>query len=115
MLRSNARGKGSNFLSMIVNDFMDAEDYEDEVRSSEEMRAKFEAYNQETGDKSKTRALSMDVKGLYPAMTRAESKKSVIDMVCNSDVSVENVDYDEAVKLLFMIIKLPFMIQIMPE
>ena len=55
--------------------------------------AKFEAYNQETGDKSKTRALSMDVKGLYPAMTRAESKKSIIDMVCNSDVSVENVDY----------------------
>ena len=48
-------------------------------------------------------------------MTRAESKKSIIEMVCNSNVSVENVDYDEAVKLLFMIIKLPFMIQMMPE
>ena len=36
----------SHFLSMIVNDFMDAENYEGEVRSSEEMRALFEAYNE---------------------------------------------------------------------
>ena len=91
----------SHFLSMIINDFMDAENHDGEVRSSEEMRAKFEAFNSlENIDKRFVRILSMDVKALYPSMSRSESRKAIIEMIVNSGVSVENVDFEEATKFI---------------
>ena len=90
----------SHFLSMIINDFMDAENHAGEVRSSEEMRALFDAANRQTGCKKKTRVVSQDVKGLYPAMSRKQSMLSVIEMIENSGVVVKNVNVEEAVRFI---------------
>jgi hypothetical protein len=59
----------SNFLSRIVNDFVDCEDSKPECRSSEEMRSAFEQFNMLNKDvRMKCKVISMDVKALYPSM-----------------------------------------------
>ena len=91
----------SNFLSRIVNDYADATEIATECRSSEEMRAAFEEYND--GDpnmrKSST-VISMDVKALYPSMDWKEIITSVKEMIKNSKDEVKNVDYEEVGKYL---------------
>ena len=91
----------SNFLSRIVNDFADAAEIETECRSSEEMRAAFESYNDgDQEEKKKCKVMSMDVKALYPSMEWNEIITAVKDMVEKSTENVRNVDYDEVGKYL---------------
>ena len=59
----------SNFLSRIVNDYADSGNMDTECRSSEEMRAAFEVYNdKDREERSGSAIISMDVKALYPSM-----------------------------------------------
>ena len=93
--------KLGNFLSRVVNDFADAAGITTECRSSEEMRAAFEKYND--GDprvKENCAVISMDVKALYPSMEWREILTSVKELVMNSKEEVEDVDYVEVGKYL---------------
>ena len=90
-----------NFLSRIVNDFADAASIDTECRSSEEMRAAFEQYNNNNPEvRKKCAVLSMDVKALYPSMDWEEIIVSVREMIENSKEDIENVDYNEIGKYL---------------
>ena len=91
----------SHFLSKIINDYADYDQIETECRSSEEMRAAFEQYNNlDIETKKKCNIISMDVKALYPSMEWDEIVKSVKMMIEHSDLEIENVDYDEVGKYL---------------
>ena len=60
----------SHFLSRLVNDYADCKNSKTECKSSEEMRAAFEAFNQHEKEmRLKCRIISMDVKALYPCMS----------------------------------------------
>ena len=90
-----------NFLSRVVNDFADTTGITTECRSSEEMRAAFERYND--GDpqvKKNCAVISMDVKALYPSMEWKEILTSVKELIVNSKEEVEGVDYIEVGKYL---------------
>ena len=90
-----------NFLSRIVNDFADAAEMTTECRSSEEMRAEFERYNDtEPSARRDCAVISMDVKALYPSMEWKEIVTSVKELIESSDKEVENVDYWEIGKYL---------------
>ena len=94
--------KLSCFLSRVVNDFADSMGIATECRSSEEMRAAFEKYNNETGEdkKKKSAVLSMDVKALYPSMEWKEIGVAVREMVENCDEEVQDVDCKEVGKYI---------------
>ena len=89
------------FLSQIINNYMDCSDCKTECRSSEEMRAAFEAFNKldnETRGKCKT--ISMDVKALYPSMSWEEIVIAVKEMILSSTMDISNVDWAEVGKYL---------------
>ena len=86
----------SHFLSRIINDYADEADIKTECRSSEEMKAAFEEYNQTNPDiKNQCKVISMDVKALYPSMEWEEIVTSVKEMIEESQKDVEDVDWHE--------------------
>ena len=90
-----------NFISRIVNDFADRAGIKTECRSSEEMRAAFEEYNDGSPSIRKECAvISMDVKALYPSMEWEEIITSVKELIEQSEDEVKNVDYTEVGKYL---------------
>ena len=97
----------SHFLSRIVNDYADSADIDTECRSSEEMRASFEAFNEETSEEVKleSKILSMDVKALYPSMEWEEIITAMKNMIQESDREIEDVDWHEVGKYLCVTIK----------
>ena len=67
------------------------------------MRAGFEACNRNTSDDDKKNAivLSMDVKSLYPSITKAVAKKAIEELLLNTDLNILNIlniNWWEAVK-----------------
>ena len=93
--------KLSGFLSRIVNDFADTSDITTECRSSEEMRATFEKYNEaDPAVKKKCAVVSMDVKALFPSMDWNEIIVSVREMIEESAEEIKHVDYVEVGKYL---------------
>ena len=94
--------KLGNFLSRIVNEYADAANIRTECKSSEEMRASFEKYNdeEEPAVKKQCRVISMDVKALYPSMEWGEIIKSVEELIENSQEEIKNVDYEEVGKYI---------------
>ena len=91
----------SGFLSKIVNDHADAMGIETECKSSEEMRAAFEEYNDGNMEiKSKCAVISMDVKALYPSMEWNEILTAVRELIESSTEEIQGVDYDEIGKYL---------------
>ena len=91
----------SNFVSRIINDFADEAEMETECRSSEEMRAAFERYNDEDPEKKKKcTVMSMDVKALYPSMEWDEIITAVRELIENSEEEIKNADYEEIGKYL---------------
>ena len=94
----------SHFLSKIINDFCDAVDDHHEARSSEEMRASWQRYNLETPADVKKRChvLSMDVVALYPSMSVEQCKLAVMDLILNSELELDNFDWWEASKYIFV-------------
>ena len=92
----------SCFLSRVVNDYADAMNIETECRSSEEMRAAFERYNDEEGEeiKRECQILSMDVKALYPSMDWKEIGIAVKEMVESCEKDIQDVDWKEVGKYL---------------
>ena len=89
----------------IINDYSDAVKNHHEVRSSEEMRAAFDAYNKNTDptSKKKSRILSMDAVGLYPSMTKKNSIIAVKEMIHESDLKLQNFNWWEAAKYIYVI------------
>ena len=86
----------SNFLSRIVNDYAEAVGIKTECKSSEEMRAAFEQYNNGDPDvKSKCEVLSMDVKALYPSMEWEEVLTAVEELIEASPEEIKGADYEE--------------------
>ena len=72
-----------------------------EWRSSEEMRAAFEAINKLDEDKRKRcNIISMDIKYLYPSMSWKKMIKAVKELIMGSDMDIENIDWVEVVKYL---------------
>ena len=91
----------SNFLSRVINDFADKIGIETECRSSEEMKAAFEQYNNEDEDvRKRCQVISMDVKALYPSMEVEEVVKAVREMVESSEDQPDDVDWWEVGKYL---------------
>ena len=94
----------SHFLSDVVNKFADCEEIETECKSSEEMRSAFDEFNKLNKDvRMKCKVLSMDVKSLYPSMTWANIVLAVREMIENSSMKFENVDWQEVGKYLAVI------------
>ena len=91
----------SNFLSRVINDFAGKIGIETECRSSEEMKAAFEQYNNEDEDvRKRCQVISMDVKALYPSMEVEEVVKAVREMVESSEDQPDDVDWWEVGKYL---------------
>ena len=92
----------SGFLSRIINDFADSMDIATECRSSEEMRAAFERYNNEEEEEIKRNSaiLSMDVKALYPSMEWNAIGVAVREIVEDSEKEVQDVEWKEVGKYL---------------
>ena len=86
--------KFSHFLSMLINNYGDCAEHKSECKSSEEMRAAFEEFNNLSEEiKTNCQLISMDVKALYPSMKWTEIIKSVKEMILKSPMTVENVDW----------------------
>ena len=82
----------SHFLSKILNDYSDAVESHSECRSSEEMRAAFESFNENTDPETKKNStlLSMDAVKLYPSMSRKNSVIAVKEMIHESRLNMKN-------------------------
>ena len=89
------------FLSKVINDYSDCAENKTECRSSEEMRAAFENFNSVDRDlRLKCKIISMDVKALYPSMSWSEIVKAIKEMIIESEMKTENVDWLEVGKYL---------------
>ena len=44
----------------------------------------------------------MDVKSLYPSITKAVAKTAIEDLLKNTDLNILNIDWWEAVKYVFV-------------
>ena len=90
-------GKFSWFLSKIIYDLADSVPNKRECRSSGEMRA---ACNRDTdiSVRMKTKVLSMDVKSLYPSLTKNVCKDAMKWLVQRSELTIINVDWDQVVR-----------------
>ena len=89
------RSRFSNFYSKILYDLADSVPNTRECKSSEEMRAAFEHFNdtvdEETG--KKVRIFSMDVKSLYPSLRKTVCKDAVMWLVDKCNIKVQSVDW----------------------
>ena len=93
--------KLSHFISEIVNNYADAANIKTECRSSEEMRAAFEKYNQLNTDmKEQCSVISMDVKALFPSMEWKEIITAVREMIESSELEIESIEWKELGKYL---------------
>ena len=92
----------SNFLSRVLNDYCNVAEIKTECRSTEEMKAAFEKFNNEEEDisKKKCKVISMDVKALYPSMEWDEIDKAVRELIETSEKDIEEVDWFETGKYL---------------
>ena len=84
----------SNFVSMILRDFAEAAGHHNEVKSSEEMRAKFDEFNTTVPEEVRRRCvvMSFDVKSMYPSLRRSVCVAAVRDILSESPLEVEQVD-----------------------
>ena len=112
----NARGgpgaRLSNLLSTILNSASDAMQAETECKSTEEAMRSILECNRML--KSGTRedslrdpvVMSMDVKALYPSLRKAEVcpiiKELLENMIANKTLTIENVDWHEVGKYLYI-------------
>ena len=95
----------SHFLSQIINDYADFQNIKTECKSSEHMKAAFEEFNKlDNTKKQQCCIISMDVKALYPSMEWDEVRKSVRDIVENSELKIESIDWKELGKYLAIIL-----------
>ena len=86
----------SHFLSRTVNDYSDCENSRTKCRSCEEMRAALETFNKYNIEtRTKCRIISMDVKALYPSMGWSAIVSAVKEMIENSNMQIQNVDWHE--------------------
>ena len=87
-------------VGCILTDFADADLSEHEMKSSEEMRAKFASYNKDIPPEVKKKCFvnSMDAKALYPSVTKDVANQAIKDLVDRTDLEMKNVDYWEAAK-----------------
>ena len=91
----------SHFLIKIINDYADSVNIQTECRSSEEMRASFEQYNElDPNTRKQCCIISMDVKALYPSMEWKEIITSVREMIESSEIEEENINWTELGKYL---------------
>ena len=92
----------SGFLTQVINDYCDGVNNHHEVKSSEEMRAAMETFNENVEEevRRKCKILSFDVKSLYPRTKRQVAATAVKQMVMESNISVNNVNYKEVGKYL---------------
>ena len=84
----------SHFLSKMVCNYADSIEDHHECKSSEEMRASLEKFNNlEQSVREKCVILSMDVKALYPSMQWDDIVIAVKEMIMKSKMEVDNVDW----------------------
>ena len=83
----------------MLNDFSDCAESDTGCRSNEDLKASFEDFNKLNKDvRKKCRIISMDVKALYPSMSWSEIVKAVQEMILNSKMEIQNVDWSEVGK-----------------
>ena len=89
-------------VGVILTDFMDGDPDSNEMKSSEEMRSKFEDYNKNVSSDIKKRAFvtSMDAKSLYPSIKKSVAREAIVELVNKSDLTIKNIDYWEAAKYI---------------
>ena len=86
---------------MIINQYVDCEDDRNECGSGEEMKAAIEEfYKLEENIREKCVVLSMDVKALYPSMKWIKIIKAVIELIENSEMKIENINWREIAKYI---------------
>ena len=93
--------KFSHLLSMMINQYVDCENDENECESSEEMKAAIEEFNKlDENIRMRCVVLSMDVKALYPSMKWSKIIKAVMELIENSKMKIENVNWREISKYI---------------
>ena len=82
-------------VGSILTDFMDGDPDINEMKSSEEMRSKFEDYNKNVAPEIKKCAFvtSMDAKALYPSIKKSVAREAIVELVNKSDLKIKNIDY----------------------
>ena len=100
--REAPNSRMSGFISKVIYDFADSIDDHHEVRSSEEMRAGFEEFNNNVDEatRKKCKIKSADIKALFPSMSVKLSRLAVKKMILKSDLKIRNVNNWELVKFV---------------
>ena len=85
--------------SQILTDLLDGDPDINEMKSSEEMRSKFDDYNK---NEVKKRAVvtSMDAKSLYPSIKKSVAREAIIELLDICDLEIKNIDYWDAQKYI---------------
>ena len=89
-------------VGAILTNFLDGDPDNNEMKSSEEMRSKFNDYNTSVEPEIKKRAFvtSMDAKALYPSVKKSVAREAIIELVNKNDLTIKNIDYWEAAKYI---------------
>ena len=89
-------------VGAILTDFLDGDPDNNEMKSSEEMRSKFNDYNRNVAPEVKKRAYvtSMDAKALYPSVKKSVAREAIIELIDKSDLEAKNIDYWEGAKYI---------------
>ena len=88
-----------------MNDYADCEEHDPECMSSEEMRGAFEEFNEYNSEiREGCKVVSMDVKALYPSMTWKAIVQAVKEMIKNSDLVIDDVDWLEVAKYIAVMV-----------
>ena len=86
---------------MLINNYADDANHENECESGEDMKAAFEKFNNlDKKTRMECENVSMDVKALYPSMRWDLIVTAVRMMIENSELEIQNVDYHEVGKYL---------------
>ena len=90
---------------MIVNHYADSIGRKNECMSSEEMRAGFEEFNgYEDNIRKQCKVISMDVKALYPSMSWDAIVTAVKEMIMESGLLIESLDWREIGKYIAVMV-----------
>ena len=92
----------SRFCSKVVTDIADMVGDSRECRSSEEMRAAFEAFNSnvDVNVRKKTIIFSKDAKALFPSMQKEVCKMAIIWIIDKEEVNIDNMDWTQVTRYI---------------
>ena len=100
--REGPNSRMSHFLSKVIRNYSDNIENHHQFKSSEELRAALDAFNENNNDDDKKKSVmfGMDAKQLYPSLTVEMCMRAVKRLIENSDIIEDNVVWWEVSKYI---------------